>query len=149
MFGSIGRHPVGIPQAWCAMVEDTPPIPAATRRGPSRILLAVGLLSALAVAGYEIHYLLANPTVWPPDDFVESYAAGRLTAQGQNPYDPARLLPLERDAGRDTSEAVMMWNPPWTLTVAMPFGLLPARASQLLWLALNLAIVIFCADWAW
>jgi Glycosyltransferase family 87 len=132
------------------MAEETPlPVPPTPPRGPSRLLLAFGLLAVLALGAYEIHYLLNNPTVWPPDDFVEYYAAGRLNANGLDPYDPDRLLPLERAAGRDTDEAVMMWNPPWTLTVAMPFGLLPARVSQLLWLALNLGVVLFCTDWAW
>jgi hypothetical protein len=132
------------------MAEDTPlAAPSMTTRRPSCPLLAVGLLVVLSFGAYEVRYLLDNPTVWPPDDFVEYYAAGRLNAAGLNPYDPDRLLPLERAAGRDTDEAVMMWNPPWTLTVAMPFGLLPARASQLLWLALHLGIVLFCADWAW
>jgi len=43
----------------------------------------------------------------------------------------------------------MMWNPPWTLTFVMPFGILPARLSQLLWLAANLALILLCADWTW
>ncbi|MEO2088280.1 MAG: glycosyltransferase 87 family protein, partial [Gemmataceae bacterium] len=51
------------------------------------------------------------------------------------------LLPLERFAGRDTGEAVMMWNPPWTLTLAMPLGALPPRAGQLVWLLLGIAAV--------
>ena len=43
----------------------------------------------------------------------------------------------------------MMWNPPWTLTVAMPLGWLDARLGQLIWLLLNLAVILFCADWTW
>jgi hypothetical protein len=92
---------------------------------------------------------LNNPALLPPDDFVEYWAAGRLNANGLNPYDPEQLLPLQLVAGRDTDEAVMMWNPPWTLALVMPLGLLPARTAQLLWLLFHLAIILYCADWAW
>jgi hypothetical protein len=114
-----------------------------------RVVPFFGLALVLALIIWQVAHLMTNPAVMPPDDFVEYWAAGRLNAAGENPYDPAKLLPLERAAGRDTDEAVMMWNPPWTLPFVMPFGLLDARVSQLLWLALNLAAVVFCADWAW
>lgn len=107
------------------------------------------LLLALAVICWKGAQLLADPTIFPPDDFVEYWAAGRLNAQGQNPYDGPLLLPLEREAGRDTDEPVMMWNPPWTLTFVMPIGLLQARIAQLLWLALSLVLVVGSADQLW
>src|SRR3954454_5750660 len=99
-----------------------------------RNLLMLGVLAAtgIVMAG-QVRHLLADPTIWPPDDFVEYWAAARLTLDGKNPYDPAQLLPLQRAAGRDTDEAIMMWNPPWSFTVVLPLGLLPAREAQLLW----------------
>jgi hypothetical protein len=107
------------------------------------------LLACLGIIGWKGSHLLADPSVFPPDDFVEYWAAGHLNAFGQNPYDGSLLLPLEREAGRDTDEPVMMWNPPWTLSFAMPVGLLKARAAQLLWLAVSLALVVGCADRLW
>jgi hypothetical protein len=119
-------------------------------RSPLRPLLtAAVLLAALAFIGWKGAALLSDPSIFPPDDFVEYWAAGRLNATGQNPYDGLLLLPLEREAGRDTDEPVMMWNPPWTLTLAMPVGLLPPRPAQLLWLAVSLALVVLCADRLW
>jgi hypothetical protein len=114
-----------------------------------RLFLAVGVIAVIALLAWQLSRLLSNSSILPPDDFVEYWAAGGLNAAGENPYDPERLLPLERQAGRDTDEAVMMWNPPWTLTLVMPFGTLPARLSQLFWLILNLAVILFCADWTW
>ncbi len=118
------------------------------RRSPSLVLLAGGPLLVLVLLwlGWS---LVNNPALLPPDDFVEYWAAGRLNAAGQDPYSPELLLPLQRLAGRDTDEAIMMWNPPWTLPLVMPLGLLPARVAQLLWLLVNLAAVLFCADWLW
>jgi hypothetical protein len=42
-----------------------------------------------------------------------------------------------------------MFGPPWTLTLAMPFGLLPSRVGQVLWLVLHLAVVLLSADLLW
>lgn len=115
-----------------------------------RRLLAPALLAAvLALLAWEVAHLLDDPTVWPPDDFVEYWAAGRLCLTGGDPYSPAQLLPLEQGAGRATDEAVMMWNPPWTLPVVMPIGALPARVAQLTWLLVGIAAVGLSAAALW
>jgi Glycosyltransferase family 87 len=124
-------------------------MPPAPRSRLRSVLMGFALVAALAVICWKGSQLFTDPTVLPPDDFVEYWAAGRLNAQGQNPYEGALLLPLEREAGRDTDEAVMMWNPPWTLSLAMPVGLLPARIAQLLWLAVSLGLVLACSDRLW
>ena len=132
--------------------------PLQPKVSPFRIILVgTGMLLTAALLIQQLGRLLADRTIMPPDDFVEYWAAGRLNAQGENPYDGAKLLPLEKEAGRETfpvdssghEAAVMMWNPPWTLPVVMPLGLLDARVGQLLWLLLNLGVIVFCADWAW
>ena len=107
------------------------------------------LLLTLHVARGQINRLLEDPTLWPPDDYVEYWAAGRLNLYGENPYSKELLLPLERDAGRDIDEAVMMWNPPWTLTIAMPLGAMRPREGQLAWLLLNFAAIAISAYLIW
>ena len=112
----------------------------------TRTLLSSLALVALVVgAGVLLLPLLNDPGIWPPDDYVEYWAAGRLNLHGQNPYSPELLLPLERGAGRDTDEAIMMWNPPWTLSVAMPLGALPARLGQFVWLFLQAGCLVGAA----
>ena len=58
------------------------------------------MLVALAAAGLllllQSRRLLEDRSILPMDDFVEYWAAGTLNALGQNPYDPDRLLRLER-----------------------------------------------------
>ncbi len=109
---------------------------------PRTLLTAAALLAVLALLGWQFRTLLLDPTVWPPDDYVEYWAAGRLQLHGLDPYSPELLLPLERAAGRPTEEAVMMWNPPWTLTYVMPLGALPARLGQLAWFLVGLAAIL-------
>lgn len=111
------------------------------------------MIAALAATGVlligQVRQLLADPSVWPPDDFVEYWAAAKLTLNGQNPFDESLLLPLQQHAGRDTQDAIMMWNPPWSLPMVLPLGLLSARESQLLWLLVHLVVAGFCADRLW
>jgi hypothetical protein len=114
-----------------------------------RILTIAALLVLAVVFTAQIRKFLSDPTIWPPDDFIEYWAAAKLTLNGENPYDAALLLPLQQANGRDTDRAVMMWNPPWSLAVVLPLGLIPAREAQLLWLAVNFAAVILCGDRLW
>jgi hypothetical protein len=112
------------------------------------LMIAVLAVTGALLAG-QVRQLLADPTIWPPDDFVEYWAAAKLTLNGHNPFDESLLLPLQQHAGRDTQEAIMMWNPPWALPAVLPLGLLPAREAQLLWLLVHLVVTGFCADRLW
>jgi len=115
-----------------------------------RSLLTFAVLGmAIFIIAWQFRRLLDDRSIFPPDDFVEYWAAGRLNAQGDNPYDPEKLLPLERLAGRDTDEAIMMWNPPWTLTLVMPIGVIKSRTAQLLWLLLGFGLIGIGADCLW
>jgi hypothetical protein len=82
-------------------------------------------------------------------DFVEYWAAGRANARGDNPYDPATLYALEKEVNPALTNAIMMWNPPWTLSLVMLFGLLPVWPGYFLWLLLQLAMMLLAADWLW
>jgi hypothetical protein len=88
-------------------------------------------------------------SILPPDDFVEYWAAGRLNLNGGNPYDAEQLVPLEREAGRPVQEAVMMWNPPWTLSFVMPIGALSPRTAQFVWLGVHFLCVMVSAGMLW
>ena len=111
-------------------------------------LLAAAGLAAVALLGAQLTrspQVLARLQMY---DFVEYWAAGRLSASGENPYDPARVHAVEREAGR-SEDGILMWNPPWTLPLVLPFGLLPVRVAHLLWLVLQLAVLVVCADRLW
>jgi hypothetical protein len=114
------------------------------RRCPAPLLAVV----AAGLGLLAVHQVVDLTTV-SVQDYVEYWAAGRLNAQGLNPYDSDALYHQELQASPALTEAIMMWNPPWTLAVAMPFGLLPARAGFVAWLWLNLSVVLVCADWLW
>jgi hypothetical protein len=73
-------------------------------------------------------------------DFVEYWAAGHLLTQHANPYDSSAVLSLERSAGYPSDmPALVMANPPYTLPLMLPLGLLNARAAELAWILLLIA----------
>jgi hypothetical protein len=116
----------------------------------TRLLVSFTILLALLQIGrVQVNKLLEDRSIWPPDDYVEYWAAGRLNLYGHNPYSPELLLPLEQHAGRDTDQAIMMWNPPWTLPFLMPLGAMPAREGQLLWFSLQFLAIVGSAYLIW
>ncbi len=112
---------------------------------PSRTELRYPVLIGVAACVVAI--------VWFADaslqDFVEYWAAGRANLESQNPYDAAIIYAIERSASPELTDAIMMWNPPWTLAIAMPFALLPARIGFVVWVTANVLLIWICADWLW
>src|SRR5262249_29831273 len=92
---------------------------------------------------------------WVPDsaagspDFVDYRAAARLLLTGENPYDPSKLLPLQKEVGWPFDKADMIWNPPWVFPIVLPTGWLSWSCGLLAWGALQLAVVVLSAVMIW
>ncbi len=99
-----------------------------------------GVAVLLAVAGPLLQRFFADPKFLPPFDYLQYWAAGRLLLAGGDPYDADQLLALQEPAGWDRGQAVMMWNPPWALTLFAPAGLLPWRVGHLLWVLVQVGL---------
>lgn len=110
-------------------------------RWPLLLLSGAGLLLFAA-------WRLTQPDILEWDDTVEYWAAGRLNAAGQNPFDPELLLQLERRAGRPLEDPVMMWNPPWLLALIMPLGSLPYALARALWFGIHLVAIFLTSIYA-
>jgi hypothetical protein len=80
---------------------------------------------------------------------VQYWSAGQQTLHGLDPYDPDQLVPIQRTMYDGVRKAIVMWNPPWTLPLTLPFAALPWRTAQFLWLALQLSAVLVSADIFW
>jgi hypothetical protein len=138
----------GGPNLWHEHHENEMTTDTRTNR-PSRRQqwMWLGLIVALAILAYQLSGLIAR-TGAPADDYVEYWAAGRLNLSGGNPYAADQLLPLERAAGRKT-EVLLMWNPPWTLALAMPLALFSYPVSHLIWVILSVVMILVATDWTW
>jgi Glycosyltransferase family 87 len=115
--------------------------------------LALGFVFASRLLmGDGVHAATINTAASDPKyvrDFVEYWAATRLLLTGNNPYGPQELFDLQRSVGWTDSIPLLMWNPPWTLSFILPFGLASFDVAQFLWLLLNIFIVVFCAKQLW
>jgi hypothetical protein len=114
-----------------------------------RTLVWIGLIASLIILGRQLAGFALHPMMVPVDDFVEYWAAGRLNITGGNPYLGDALLPLQQQVGWPKAEPLMMWNPPWALTLTTLFSLPGYPLGRLLWLAINFAIVFVSADILW
>jgi hypothetical protein len=126
--------------------RNMPPIIFRKRLRPFLVWIGLGVI--LTILGYEIA-MVAKPGGLPLNDFIAFWAAGRLNATGGNPYAPDQLLTLQKEVGWTRDEPERIWNPPWTLPLVTPFGMLSYPAGGALWLMGHLAIIFFCADYIW
>lgn len=83
------------------------------------------------------------------NDFVEYWVSARLLLTGGNPYSPAELLALERSVGWSKTEPLIMWNPPWTLSFIVPFGMLDYDTAQLLCFLIHTVIIFVGTQVLW
>jgi hypothetical protein len=114
-----------------------------------RTFLTAGGIGLTAVLAAIQLPRLAESGALQPYDYLEYWSAGRAVLHGDNPYDGAVLYPLQAEAGTVYDVALMMWNPPWTLPVAMGLGAMPARAGQFAWFIANLLAVLGSAVLLW
>lgn len=119
--------------------------PSLTRR----LVVAGAAVVAVGALVWQLGSAGSRP-LFPPYDFVEYWAAGRLALDGRDPYDAAALLELQRQLGPpDRTEDLTMWNPPWALPLVMPLGALPPGIGQVIWLVVSLGAVLACAHLLW
>lgn len=103
---------------------------------PEHVALAIVMAGLIFLEG-------TGRITLPLGDFAEYWSAGDVFLRGGNPYDPADLQESLRAAHEEAGGQVrMMWNPPWTLPVAIPASALPIRLAHTLWIAAQLGLVL-------
>lgn len=91
--------------------------------------LAIAVLTLIPVS--VIAYLGSNTN---QNDFVEYWSAGKLFVERANPYSPPTILAIEKSRGFAPADPLIMLNPPWSMPLVAPLGLLPAFDALLLWI---------------
>ncbi|MBX7143378.1 MAG: glycosyltransferase 87 family protein [Oligoflexia bacterium] len=105
---------------------------------------------AIPVLRWLVLFLVAF-SVWElgagPDigsfDFIQYWSSARVFLSGDNPYDPTVLGIAQAVVPGHPPEVVRMWNPPWSLSLLLPFGLLPFHISVALLAAFTITVTVF------
>jgi len=124
------------------------PTTAPTTSRWRKTLTWLALILGLCVLGWQLRRFDARATV-VVGDFVEYWAAGRLCWQGENPYALELLAPLQQSAGSSKPRPLLMHNPPWALTLVLPFALLDYGPARLAWTLFLLAVLLLSTDLLW
>ena len=75
-------------------------------------------------------------------DFASYWATGQQLVHHANPYDASVMGDLERTAGYTGQGSYYMRNPPWTLPLVLPLGLVSARIAVVPWSLLMLTVLV-------
>lgn len=106
-------------------------------------LIAIAIASIFAFHQDESYPLFGNR------DFIEYWCAFQLGRSGQNPYDSSLLFTFQRSIGWDENSALMMWNPPWLLTLLSPILSFPFYQSGKLFMVFNVTLLTVTTAFGW
>jgi len=79
-------------------------------------------------------------------DYIEYWSAGQQLIHGANPYDDSAILQIERGVGYRGDLPKITFSPPVALVLALPLGLLSAKAGFTVW---SLAILVSVSISIW
>jgi hypothetical protein len=74
-------------------------------------------------------------------DFIQYWSAHKLLLSGQNPYNPSLLYRVELEEGLSDRDPIMMWNPPWLVTLLTPVLSFNFLTSSAIWFTTNLVFI--------
>lgn len=75
-------------------------------------------------------------------DFICYWASSQLLDKGANPYDSTAVTELEHSEGWIQQRSMVMANPPLTLALTLPLGVLSARMANGLWIFLMVGCIV-------
>jgi hypothetical protein len=122
------------------------------KRSSSEYKIIVWILTGLIFIVLGVIILQVDNRLFSFGDFPNYWAAGRLQATHQNPYDPNQIIRLKADVGQSLDELKLLTciiYPPWTLPILQPFGLIPFKLSRMLWLITHIGILIYATQKIW
>jgi hypothetical protein len=85
----------------------------------------------------------------PLGDFVEYWTASEALLLGESPYAPDILWSLQQGIGHLRPRPLLMYNPPWILSLTVPFSLLDHISARLAWLVFHFVCLFASATMLW
>jgi Glycosyltransferase family 87 len=116
-----------------------------------RLIIIWALLLAGVYVLLQLSPILSQPTSLPIDDYFHLWAAGKLNIQGKDPFSDQLVEQLRIFEGGNPSitKISVMLNPPWFITILIPFSLLSYPISRLVWLIFSIIQLLLSAMIFW
>jgi hypothetical protein len=114
----------------------------ASQRDFTALFIAIACALGVVFTTLFLATLPFNPATIARRDFIVYWATGHQLVQHGNPYDPAAINRIERDAGFRGPGAFYMRNTPWALPLAWPLGYFSPTASALPWSLVMIALLV-------
>jgi hypothetical protein len=93
---------------------------------------------------------LFNSSNMLSDDFARFWASGNLNFHGQNPYTPVDAeLPHVNIDDLLSGHNFIILEPPWSISIFMPFGLIDYPISRLFWMIASILLILISALMLW
>lgn len=108
--------------------------------------IAVGVL--LAVSGCILGYAVTIEKI-SNRDYISYWAAGQQLIHGGNPYDANQIFEMERSAGRDRTNPIIMRNAPLGLFLTIPLGGVTPKIGYMIWALLSLCSWLLSVHLVW
>jgi hypothetical protein len=124
-------------------------MPLKEKHDLSLILIAIACALAILFTVLFLSILPFNRAIVARRDFIVYWATGQQLVHHRNPYDPAALNQIERDAGFQGGASYYMRNTPWALPLAWPLGLSSAQVAALPWSLLMFGLLAASVRMLW
>jgi hypothetical protein len=118
-------------------------------RDYSVLFIAIACALAVVFTTLFLSIMPFNRAIVARRDFIVYWATGQQLVNHHNPYDPAALNLIERDAGFQGGASYYMRNTPWALPLAWPLGFFSAQAAALPWSLLMLGLLVASVRVIW
>ncbi len=125
--------------------------PSAPQKRPDLADASIALVCILFI-GFAALFLAAMPLngrIAEGRDFVVYWATGQQLVHHANPYDPAAMGQMEHATSAAGGDSRYMRNPPWSLPLAWPLGLVSARIASLPWSMLMVVFLVAAVRMLW
>jgi hypothetical protein len=83
------------------------------------------------------------------EDFGAYWGAAKLNVRGENPFDFEKLLRGHREINPNHIDVLPPWGGPGAIAVCTPLTPFPFAVARILWMATQIAILLFAAWSSW
>ena len=115
-------------------------------KSPARVI-RYSILVGLLLIG--LYILFKQTDHFRANDYTRYWLSSLVLLSGGDPYNSTGVLPAQEEKDLSLEQSCITYNPPWTLPLLVPFGLISRPAGQMLWLLIQISAILLCASYIW